>query len=119
MACINPYTQLINGCANSITITSDMGLEGETEYMFLYTFKSGNKIAIGYETDIDGEIVITQNDDVDGFWSYADELVTFQIFLGNACAPHIATICDVEYDTFGFEFMANYATESALYPCEC
>ena len=117
MACPNPYIRPIGACASTITLS--LGLEAETEYNFIYQFKGGNKYAVGYTTDIDGDIVLTQGDDIEGFWSYGDELVTFQVFLGNACDPLIFTICDVEYDTLGFEFQGVTSTLPNVFTCEC
>jgi hypothetical protein len=117
MACPNPYIRPIGACAATITLS--LGLEAETEYMFIYQFKGGNKYAVGYTTDIDGDVVLTQNEDIEGFWSYGDELVTFQVFLGNACDPLIFNICDVEYDTLGFEFQGVTSTLPNIFTCEC
>ena len=117
MPCLEPYLRPIGACAPTITLS--LGLEGETEYTIVYEFKGGRKEYTTYTTDIDGDIVLTQGDDIDGFWSYADEVVTFQVYEGNACNPLVFRICDVEYDTLGFEFVGVTSTSPDTFTCEC
>ena len=117
MSCPTIYTRDVSGCAESITL--DMGLTGEQEYTLIFSLKSGNKYTINYTTDIDGVIVLEQSADIAGFWTYADGLVTWQIFQGNKCNPEIIDICGVEYDTFCFNFTASSNTGNVDFVCEC